>query len=624
MRLRGAAVLSVLASASVLINAAVPVAAQSVPGSQGDPSNVIYSVEMDKEGNIGKLGTSTIPDRGFYTDPPERVFKKDQFTPKDPPRLQPELESLLATGDPNSIIGVLIGLKEDTTIPRFPDFPNGESRDGSIAKELSAQQDRLAADLLSRRQKSQAPLLARLQETIKLNVSEQYWLVNGFAAQMPLGAVKDLLQYDQVQFVQLQSAGEKPPSDGDPNNDVSDGRSRIVSDPYFNLPNMTGGFVGLIDTGVRTSHTTFAASGGDHIDFLRDCVNGGTTCNNTSAPGFNTDDDCWNHGTSTASIFTGNSNQGFDFRGGTAITLDSWKVYTCSGLDTGATVRAFQAGILAFDRVFIGELQASEPESGMIATAADNAFDAGAVVIAANGNFGPNARTVRSPAIAHKVIGVGGFDVETLTTLASQGEGPATDGRFKPDIQTPSLTETASTASSTAQHTFTGTSGATPYAAIAGALTRNFLRGTSSVIEPGHVYARMILSGQRVWPYDNEEGAGDLKMPTCGVHFFGKVNINSTGSVVDIPLGVSTLHNDGLEAAIWWPERVSESHDDVDIHIIDPFGTEKGLGFSAMSVFERARATGPLSTGTWKLRIKGFSIASGPQPVFWSAVLKGC
>jgi len=134
----------------------------------------------------------------------------------------------------------------------------------------------------------------------------------------------------------------------------------------------------------------------------------------------------------------------------------------------------------------------------------------------------------------------------------------------------------------------------------------------------------MILSGQHVWPYDNEEGAGDLKMPTCGVHFFGKVNVNSTGSTVDIPIGVDALRNNGMEAAIWWPERVSECHDDVDVHLIDPFGTQKGPGFSAMSVFERARATGPLTTGTWKVRVKGFSIASGPQPVFWSVVLKGC
>jgi hypothetical protein len=611
---------SALASASVLVSAVVPAAsAQSVPG---DPSDLIYSVDIGKEGTLGKLATSRIPDRGFYVDPTEQQPKKDLVQPKETNRLQPDLELLLGSGDPHSIIAILIGLKEDTTIPRLPDLPYGASRDSAVAKDLSRQQDQIVGQLLKSRQGSQAGLIAKMQEKARLEVKEQYWLVNAFLADVELGAVKELLQFDQVQSIQLQSAGEKPPADANPNNDVADGRSRIVSDPYFNLPNMTGGFVGLLDTGVRTSHTTFAAGGGDHIDFLRDCVNGGATCNNTGAPGFNTDDDCWNHGTSTASIFTGNATQGAAFRGITAITLDSWKVYDCSGLDTAATVRGFQAGLLAFDRVFIGELQANENESGVLATAADNAFDAGAVVISANGNFGDAASTVRSPAIAHKVIGVGAYEIETLVTRPTQGRGPATDGRFKPDLQTPTMSETASTASATAQHIFSGTSGATPYAAGAGALTRNFMR-QFGLIEPGHVYAQLIQSGQHVWPYDNEEGAGDLKMPVCGTAFWGKVNVNSTGSTVDIPLSVGAGRT-SMESSLWWPERVGESHDDVDIHLIDPSGVERARGFSAMSIFERARATGPLAVGTWTIRIKGFSIASGAQPVFWTTSLRGC
>ena len=57
----------------------------------------------------------------------------------------------------------------------------------------------------------------------------------------------------------------------------------------------------------------------------------------------------------------------------------------------------------------VGEIQANESETGTIATAADNAYDAGIIFVSANGNFGPNASTVRSPGIAHKVLGVGGF-----------------------------------------------------------------------------------------------------------------------------------------------------------------------------------------------------------------------
>jgi hypothetical protein len=61
------------------------------------------------------------------------------------------------------------------------------------------------------------------------------------------------------------------------------------------------------------------------------------------------------------------------------------------------------------------------------------------------------------------------------------------------------------------------------------------------------------------------------------------------------------------------------------VHLIDPSGVERAKGFSAMGVFERARASGsPLAAGTWKIRIKGFSIASGAQTVYWSSSLHGC
>ena len=59
-----------------------------------------------------------------------------------------------------------------------------------------------------------------------------------------------------------------------------------------------------------------------------------------------------------------------------------------------------------------------------LSIAADNAFDAGAVVIGINGNFGPAAGTVNSPANAHRVIGVGNFDLQTLAQVASQSRGP--------------------------------------------------------------------------------------------------------------------------------------------------------------------------------------------------------
>jgi serine protease AprX len=135
------------------------------------------------------------------------------------------------------------------------------------------------------------------------------------------------------------------------------------------------------------------------------------------------------------------------------------------------------------DRVIVAEMQGGGDDLSAISRAADAAFDAGAVVIAANGNNGPSASTVNTPANAHRVIGVGNFDVQTQNQVTSQSRGPAPDGRFKPDIQAPTNTETASNAFDTAFRSFGGTSGATPYAAGAAALLRNWLRGSSFSID---------------------------------------------------------------------------------------------------------------------------------------------
>jgi len=212
------------------------------------------------------------------------------------------------------------------------------------------------------------------------------------------------------------------------------GRAEIVSDPYFGL-SLTSGWIGLLDTGLRRTHVQFNQP--SHIDFMRDCVNGGADCN--TGANLNPNDDCWNHGTSSAAIITANARRGNAFRGVTGITLDSWKLYpsstnaagACNGfLNSTAAVRGFENAVRVLDRVIVAEMQGSGNDRDAISVAADNAFDAGAVIIAANGNNGPGGNTVNVPAIAHKVIGVGDFDLSSGNQVASQSRGPAPDGRF--------------------------------------------------------------------------------------------------------------------------------------------------------------------------------------------------
>jgi hypothetical protein len=314
----------------------------------------------------------------------------------------------------------------------------------------------------------------------------------------------------------------------------------------------------------------------------------------------------------------------------TRIQLDSYKVYSDLGLDQAAVLRAFQNAMPVGDRVIVAEIQASGDDLSTISQAADNAFDLGVVIIAANGNFGPSSSTVNAPANAHKAIGVGNFDVQTLAQVNSQSRGPARDGRIKPDIQAPTNTETASNANNTALHIFTGTSGATPYAAGAAALARNFLRTTLDppVVDPGQVYAYLILSGSEAPPFNNTRGAGPLVLPTGGSVWFGKVSVSDgSGGSIDIPLNISVGFSH-FTGALWWPETIRlpgqlvEIHNDIDLELRDPSGALAASSTGQSGVFERAIVTGaPLASGTWTLNISGFnfSVPGSAQTVYCAA-----
>ena len=206
--------------------------------------------------------------------------------------------------------------------------------------------------------------LRSVMEDHEGKVIEEFWLVNAFAAEMPLGGVKGLLERDDVLYIEPEQTEDVPPQNANNNDDVDDARGRMNTDPYFNL-GQTGGYIGLLDSGMRFTHSLFASP--SNLDFRRDCVNGGSDCNSGSSLNFN--DDCWNHGTSSGGIITANGNQGAAFRGVTGVTLDSFKVYPTSfdvnnaactgGLSTTAAVRGFQSAIAVLDRVIVAEMQSS-------------------------------------------------------------------------------------------------------------------------------------------------------------------------------------------------------------------------------------------------------------------------
>jgi len=312
------------------------------------------------------------------------------------------------------------------------------------------------------------------------------------------------------------------------------------------------------------------------------------------------------------------------------------------------------------DSVIVAEIQAKEDDQGGLMKAAENAFDAGAVVIAANGNSGA-VPTVASPARAHKVIGVGAYSINSMKTVVAQLLGPASDGRIKPDIQAPSVikvchekqcSDCIPPISPTKCSIYDDTSCATAFAAGAAALFRNWLREFETY-DPGQVYAFMILSGEAHRDYefkdqphllfDSEVGAGHLCMPRNGTAWWGKLSV-SDKSCTEISIQVPEKTKQ-IDAAIWWPQesawwegldcglcQLPFLHNDIDLYLVEPKpdGTADETAVctsdSGPSIFEKVcypRQPGQeITPGIWTIKISGYNVRSGPQTVYWAATAR--
>lgn len=551
-----------------------------------------------------------------------------------PPRrkLHPRLLALV-DGDAPGTVNVVIPFEDKVEIPRFPALDPRFPRKDAKNAPARATAERLVRELREKRADTYRQRAAELERN-GAKVIETFWLIDAVVAETPVSSLLRLADREEVLAIVPVDSGEPPPDDGNPRNDVEDGRARIASDPHFEL---SGGFIGLLDTGVRDRHWQFNEP--STIDLKLDCVHGGDNC----AGGGNPDDDCWNHGTSSAAILTGNARLGGPFRGVTKITVDSFKVYpsvfdgklcdsVASGLDTVASVRAFQAAVAALDKVIVAQI-AQVTENGPIAQAANAAFKAGAVVVAANGNEGTGSAdgSVTEPANTSRVLGVGNFSVIDDSQIATQGRGPGIDGRIKPDFQAPTLTETAGNGcrvlrncsgvfNDKALRSFGGTSGATPYAAGAAALMLNLVASAMKTddVDPGFVYALMILSGQRT-SFDNDHGVGELRLPADGSLLWGFVDVRH-GDVFEVPVMVLPHRKIKIiDAALWWPEDWGR-HNNVDLAIDGP-SDPPGKSESVPSVFERARITDP-KNGKWRITIHGKRIPLGPQRVYFAILVQ--
>ena len=582
--------------------AAADIVLDGTPPNATPASDTAFSL-MVAEGNL--ISRNLVPQDAPVRTEGVRFEGKAEVTAAPGPlrKLSKDLEDQidrLGAAEGNEMQEVLVTFKQSRTIPRFRVLNPSLARDAEENIAAARENDTLVANLVESRKPDYDALGKSIAADQGAQLGETFWLINGGVVRVPANRLRSLASRADVQYVEPVQTHTPPPA-----NDLANVRATLNTNWLYNN---VGGYIGLLDTGVRSTHERLSG----RLSWVRDCVNG--TSNNCGTGSGLDPSDGWNHGTSTANALSGLPLSNSAHQGVTKVAVDSFKVYTLSGLNSAASVRGFQATVAGGDYVVVAEIQSTETETGAIATAADACYDAGKIVVAANGNYGPNNSTVRSPARAHKVIGVGNHDQNTGAIDGNSGRGPTADGRTKPDIMGISIYTAAANTADNAYQTFNGTSAATP--TVGGAM--QLWRLWSGTANPGTNYATAIALGDNFVGAagNNDIGAGIWRSPNSFWIYGNSVGI-SQGSNVDINLPVVSAGDARVQAAIWWPEGTS-THNDIDVHLINPSGITVASSTTANGVFEKVSSNWPVA-GTWKIRIQGYSV-TGTQTVFYAAL----
>jgi hypothetical protein len=552
--------------------------------------------------------------------------------------LDPFLAGLIAHSPPTDRATVLISFREKVMIPVFPSVDESEPSTSKTNTLRLREAQALIRSIRAQRDSLYRAEEADLAAAPGAKLVQKFWLAPVYAVEMPLGSVKLLAKRSTtIRVIEPAVGADPPPSCPDPSTFVNDNaftggdlddpivaQRLIASDLYRDLE-VTHGTLSLLDTGVWKQHALLSTA---RLGLMGDCVHGNLDClDDPTRPGFDPSDQCRDtrgHGTASAAILVGTSSLGDRWRGGLDLTLDSYQVFARGGcaacnlcLSRFAAARAFEAAVSNLNRVIVANIVAMPEEYGSLCLMADAAFHTGAIVVAANGNSGSNG--VASPAAAPLVLGIGSRDLGALDqTEAGQSLGPAEGDRIKPDLQAPTGCETARyrvdcPANTRILTTLVGTSGATPYAGVAAAILRDWMKVANPELEPGHVYAAMILSGTKSGEgIGNQEGAGLIQLPSACCLWFGVEEVHPV-SVTEIPIDLTGTGAVELDAAIWWPQnqQVGEAddeilqHNDIDLALVDGTGTRRGESAMIWSVFERASALVGPTPGTWKLQLIG-------------------
>ncbi|HET9251483.1 MAG TPA: S8/S53 family peptidase [Candidatus Eisenbacteria bacterium] len=594
-----------------------------------DPFDVIYSAPHATASPAGRvtrnLTASAYRARLFFLVP--------RVVPRAMPlmdKIHPQLRQWMGTRSATDVEELFVSFRDTVLIPRFPKADVTRPRNDPVNEQRVNQAKALIESLMVHRQ-AQYDVDSLVLAAHQAQIVQTYWIMQGAVVRMPLGRVDSLSRQSSVLYIRPNVGDGPPHHDANDYNDPLAARESIGTKHYSDL-GLRGGWIALLDTGVRTSHTMLCSS---TLCLVANCETGGcaTPYPNTSScmtytgpcpPDAGGDMDVSGHGTSSAAILVGNANLGDKLKGVTTASLDCFTVYGSDNkVRVGASVKGFEHAIARLNQVIVAEMQDNTAtDIADVSAAAGHAYQAGAMVIAANGNYAYWGSG--EPARSRRAIGVGAYYFQGEIDLP-YAWGLTIDERVKPDLKAPTYTETASNGGDDRTQYFGGTSGATPYAAGAAGLLRDWMIVGNSGMDPGQVYAHLLLSGDKSSPFDatSSAGAGMIELPETGKSWWGKVWISNNVEFVEIPAEITDTGNMKVRAVIWWPEGPAfsgnmpiDGHNDIDFQLRGPGGLKVDAE-SRVGVFEIAEWTG-VARGSWKLKVSPITMRRQPQVVYWA------
>jgi len=437
---------------------------------------------------------------------------------------------------------------------------------------------------------------------------------------------------------------------------------------YFptNGLNGSGQLIAVADTGIDHDHGDF----GNRIDAKVDVVNdGGKTGDKWSG-----------HGTHVACTVLGDGTQG-----GYAGVAPQAELYFQAMEDdddgsfyspsiTSLLGNAYSAGARihsnswgSFGASAQGAYTSESEDVDDKANTYDRYYNGyqGLSIVFAAGNDGPNSGTVTSPATAKNPITVGmhqsRYGAAPNTIMSGSSRGPTDDDRIKPDILAPggyvrscksqeASDDSGSTWDSQYYMEYTGTSMATPNAAGAAALVREYLTEVAQRASPQGALtkAMLILGAQDIGIRDipnNDEGWGRINLqnsiaPTGGrgIWVDDRSTLSNSGTSIEYNINV-TSPNSPFKVALAWSDHMGSRFsskqlvNDLNLEVEAPDGTTY-LG----NVFQNGRSmTGGVSdntnnvevilvdnaqTGLWKITVSNVQ-HGGPRSQMFAIAASG-